>query len=75
MEWADFFPEGAHSVPINRSFPASDVLQALADESLIAAVAASNIANGVELTPADRERLMVAAGRIEAARRMALGQR
>ena len=72
MEWSDFFPEGVHSVSLKRAFPAADVLHALADEALIAAVAASNIANGVELTPADKERLMVAAQRIEAARRMTL---
>lgn len=74
MEWSEFFPEGVHSVPLKRAFPAADVLHALADEALIVAVAASNVANGVELTKEDKDRLMVAAGRIEAARSMSLGR-
>jgi hypothetical protein len=39
-------------------------LSVLAFESTLAAVAASNVAHGVTLTDADRERLMVAANRI-----------
>lgn len=72
MEWSDFFPEGVHSVSLKRAFPAADVLEALADEALIAAVAACNIANGVELTTADKDRLLLAYKRIDAARSMTL---
>ena len=39
-------------------------LSVMAFESTLAAVAAGNVANGVELTDADRARLMVAANRI-----------
>ena len=53
--------------PERRPFPAADVLRALEREALIAAVAASNLANGIELTDADRARLLVASERISAA--------
>lgn len=56
-----------------RRFPASDVLEALAGEMLIVAVAAQNTALGVELTDADRARLSVAAERIMRARTMTNG--
>lgn len=73
----EWFP--AEVAPVSRAasrpFPASDVLAALADEALVVAVAASNVAQGVELTGQDRERLMVAASRIEAGRSAALGER
>lgn len=55
------------------AFPARDVLEALANEALLVAVAAQNIASGVELTAADLERLMVAAERIMTARTMTNG--
>jgi len=58
-----------------RPFPAADVLQALADEALVVAVAAGNLAQGVTLTDADRKRLMTAADRVEAARSLANGDR
>lgn len=39
-------------------------LSAMAFEATLAAIAAGNLANGVSLTPLDRARLMMAAGRI-----------
>ena len=53
--------------PERRPFPASDVLRAVAFEALLVAVAASNVARGMALSDADRERLMVASSRIQAA--------
>jgi hypothetical protein len=53
--------------PEHRPFPAADVLRAVEREALIAAVAASNIANGIELNEDDRKRLLLASQRITAA--------
>lgn len=47
-----------------KPLPAGEALKVLAFEALLVTVAASNVANGVELTDADRERLKVAAKRI-----------
>jgi hypothetical protein len=57
-----------------QAYPAADVLRALADEALLVAVAAANLARGVELSGAERERLLVAAERIQAARELAIGR-
>lgn len=73
---ADLFPEKpkADFVPgLRRPFPAADALEALASESLIVAVAACNVANGIALTEEDKTRLLLAQSRIEEARRLALG--
>ena len=75
LEFDALFPErqienGPHE---RRSFPAADVLRALADETMLVTVAAANIAQGVALTEEDRERLRVASERIQTARRLALG--
>lgn len=45
-------------------FPARDALEVLATEANLVAVAAGNLANGVLMTAADKERLIQAAGRI-----------
>ena len=47
-----------------KALPASDALQLLAEESMIVAVAAANIAHGLILTDQDRARCLMAAGRI-----------
>lgn len=75
LDFDALFPDKPleHVPPIRRPFPAADVLEALAAESLIAAVAAANVAQGIELTAGDRERLMVAAERIQEGRRLANG--
>ncbi len=53
--------------PERRAFPAADVLRALEREVLIAAVAASTLGNGGELSDTDRARLLLASTRISAA--------
>lgn len=45
-------------------FPARDALEILATEAMLVAVAAGNIAHGVQLSAEDRARVMQAAGRI-----------
>jgi hypothetical protein len=69
------FPEKPieHGPRERRPFPAADVLRALADETLLVAVAAANLGQKIELSDADRERLFLAAERIEAGRELALG--
>lgn len=47
-----------------KPLPAGDALRVLAFEALLAAVAAGNIAHGVQLTDNDRARLLVASQRI-----------
>lgn len=78
LQFSDLYPESLKRIPekeYRRGFAAGDVLEAISDEALLVAVAASNIAAGVVLTDEDRARLITAANRIENARRMALGQR
>lgn len=76
LPWSVLFPPGDDSQyrVAKRSFPAADVLQALESEALIVAVSASNLANGVELSEKDRERLMIAYQRIYAAKEMTVGR-
>ena len=50
-----------------RPFPAADVLRAVAFEALVAAVSAANMARGETLTDTDRERLITASVRLQAA--------
>lgn len=45
-------------------FPARDALEVLTEEANLVAVAAGNVAHGVPMSAADKERLMQAAGRI-----------
>lgn len=73
----DLFPARLpynHS-PMRRPWPAADVLDAVAQETLIVAVAACNVAKGITLLPVDHERLLVASERILEARRLANGER
>lgn len=49
-----------------KPLPASQAIQVLAFESTLTAVAAGNIAHGIQLTDTDRARLYVAAQRIQA---------
>jgi hypothetical protein len=51
----------------SRPFPAGDVLRAVQFEALVAAVGACNLAKGIVLSDVDRERVMVAAERLQAA--------
>ena len=65
----DLFPEREiqHSKPERRPFPAADVLRCLAFETTLVAVACANTLSGYPFTQADRDRLFIAAGRIQAA--------
>lgn len=48
-----------------KPLPASQAIQVLAFESLLTAIAAGNIAHGVQLSDTDRSRLLVASQRIQ----------
>lgn len=64
---ADFKP------PHRRPFPAADVLAACADDCLHVAVFAANLAQGVKIEPQQYLDMLDAAGRVQEARRLALG--
>ncbi|SFN69419.1 hypothetical protein SAMN05216386_1654 [Nitrosospira briensis] len=66
----DLFPErqgGYGGAGERRAFFASDILRCIGFEALLVAIAASNMAHGVELSETDRKRLLVAASRLQAA--------
>lgn len=70
LTMSDLFParETPHHVrPERRPFPASDVLRAVAFEALVVAAAASAMATGEPLSAVDRERLLLAVQRLQAA--------
>ena len=79
LKLQDLFPDRPQSQDYikgeRRPFPAADVLRALADETMLVAVAACNLAGGSEFTSGDKARLLVAAERIQRARSLALGER
>jgi hypothetical protein len=68
LDMSALFPEREmdHGKPERRPFPATDILRAIAFESLVVAAAASSLLAGQPLRPDDRERLTVAVGRIQA---------
>lgn len=68
LEISDLFPPREHhGKPGRRPFPAADILRAIGFEALIVATAGAALLSGHPFTPADRERLMLAVGRIQAA--------
>lgn len=69
LDMSDLFPEKPleHGRPERRPFPAGDVLRAVAFEALVVAVAGSALLAGQPFSKMDRERLMLAVGRIQAA--------
>lgn len=74
LEISDLFPprpsDPAHTgKPERRPFPATDILRAIGFEALVVACAASAMATGEPLGLADRERLTLAASRIQEALR------
>lgn len=75
LEFDALFPPKPidNSPKVRRPYPAADVLEALAGEAQLVALAACNIGNGCDLTESDKARLLVAQARIEEARRLALG--
>lgn len=81
LHWTALFPESdigrstyADYLREANRIPAADVLEALASEALLVAVAASNIKAGVQLSEGDLQRLWQAANRIERAREMTNGE-
>ncbi len=77
LGWEPWFPPKPiaddYAPPVRRPFPAAAVLEALHAESMVVAVSAMNMANGITLTPDDLARLKVASARILSAREVALG--
>ena len=70
LELSDLFTprdQGHHVKPDRRPFPATDALRAVAFEALVVSAAASALLAGHPFTPADRERLSMAATRIQSA--------
>lgn len=70
MTMTDLFPERIQSTTgksERRPFPAADVLRALALECQVVAVIATDIAAGVVIEPKAKDRVLLAAGRINAA--------
>lgn len=69
-----FPPKPVERAPaLRRPFPAADVLESLWRETAVLLTCAHVLEAGIPLADDDRRRLSVAAGRIEAARRMANG--
>jgi hypothetical protein len=76
LDWDAIMPERAidhHRPRERRPFNAHDVLACLATESLIVAIVAADIVNGKEVSSIDKDRVITAAARIEAARELAHG--
>lgn len=77
LTFEDLFPEkplaGDRQPRERRPFPAEDVLACMASEALVVATASANIRQGVALSDADHERLMLAAERLSAAAKLAAG--
>ena len=68
-------PKGGYYVQNERRpFNAIDVLRCVGFESLVVAVAASNLAHGTALTEGDHARLLLAAERLQSAVEVANGQ-
>ena len=72
MSFSDLYPPNPieNGKPLSRMFAAADVLEALAHETQIIAVAALNLD---KLTSEDRQRVILAAQRINEGRRLANG--
>lgn len=68
LEISDLFPpRESYGKPERRPFPAMDALRGIAFEALVVSAAASALLAGHPFTPADRERLSIAATRIQSA--------
>ena len=77
MEVSDLYPartpigDGGHrSRPERRPFPAPDILRCVAFEALVVAAAAASLMAGHPIGLLDRERLMIAVERLQAAASM-----
>jgi hypothetical protein len=68
LDISDLFPlRESYGKPERRPFPAMDALRGIAFEALVVSAAASALLAGHPFTPADRERLSMAATRIQSA--------
>ena len=68
LEISDLFPpRDHHGKPERRPFPAMDALRGIAFEALVVSAAASTLLARHPVSPADRERLSMAATRIQSA--------
>jgi hypothetical protein len=70
LDFNDLFPAGAirdHCPRERRAFAAGDVLRALSEESIVLVMMARRVAESSGLSAEDRERLLLAASRINAA--------
>lgn len=69
LDMAALFPEREiqHGKPERRPIPAADILRCVAFEALVVSVAASAMLAGEPLNSVDRERLTLAAARLQAA--------
>ena len=67
MDISDLFPpRQTYGKPERRPFPAADVLRAIGYEALVVCAAAVTMMSGEAFTQVDRDRLIVAASRIQA---------
>ena len=76
LEFDALYPErpiGDYARRERRPFIATDVLQAVASEALLIATASANLRQGVALSGADHERIMLATERLQTAARLASG--
>lgn len=73
LQLTDLYPERLtdHGKRERRPFVATDALRSVAFESLVVAAAAAALATGEPLSSVDRDRLMVAAERLNAAAKAA----
>ena len=73
LEFSDLYPprpagDARHHAPaVRQGFAAADVLRCVAFEALVVAAAAASLMAGHPMTTVDRERLMLAAQRLQAA--------
>lgn len=68
LDISDLFPpRQTYGRPERRPFPAADALRAIGYEALVVSAAAVTLLSGEPFTPADRERLILAASRIQGA--------
>ena len=69
MEFGELFPQPIYhrGKPLRRPFPVSDVLTTVHFEVQLVALAAANMAQGMEMTEKDRARLILAAQRLNEA--------
>jgi hypothetical protein len=69
LDMTALFPEREiqHGKPERRPIPAADILRCIAFEALVVSVAAGAMLAGEPLSSVDRERLKVAAARLQAA--------